>query len=198
VQKTAQAAVAAGTTEAVLDVAASSGVQAMRIRDFVDVTTTDDGVVLFLNNSVVALIITMLIIGFSVSWLCTWSKGSSTAVAGDPRVTATEPTTTVKMTRKLPDEEEKSRYVETLVAYFTLEQLKDLFRLRNVQMGDARTKSALAMKFVNEEGAPTYRQVKYAIDLARSAGGHVTPSNLVTKLTTSKFIKERLEYLKHQ
>ncbi len=105
---------------------------------------------------------------------------------------------TVKTTLKLTDEEEKSRYVETLVAYFTLEQLKDLFRLRNVQMGDARTKTALAMKFVDEEGAPTYRQVKYAMDLARSAGGHVTPSNLVTKLTTSKYIRERLEYLKHQ
>ncbi len=97
-----------------------------------------------------------------------------------------------------PGEEEKAQYVATLVTYFTLEQLKDLFRLRNVQMGDARTKMTLAMKFVNEEGAPTYRQVKYAIDLARSAGGHVTPSNLVTKLTTSKYIRERLEYLKHQ
>ena len=146
----------------------------------------------------VALIFTILIIGFSVSWFRTWSRKSSTAVTGDPRVTATEPTTTVKMTRKLPEEEEKPRYVETLVAYCTLEQLKDLFRLRNVQMGDARTKTTLAMKFVNEEGAPTYRQVKYAMDLARSAGGHVAPSNLVTKLTTSKFIRERLEYLKHQ
>ena len=167
----------------------------MRVRDFIEVTTVDDGIVFFLNNNVIAMIITALVIGFGVSWLRTWTKGSPTAVAGGPRVTATEPTATVETPPKPTNEEE---YVEMLVKYFTLEQLKDLFRLRNVQMGDARTKSTLAAKFIRDDGAPSYRQVKYAIDLARSAGGHVVPSNLVTKLTTSKFIKERLEYLRHQ